>query len=100
MLNGKELIAIDKTVPKQHEKKPKKGKRTKHTLRRKDPATGRKLNLSLITEITVKTPWTIQHVLRKINTCFQLPYACVLEDSRVKPELRVFSNFSDVSVTK
>ena len=59
---------------------------------------GRTLNLSSfsfdkwpdITEITVK----ILPVLRKINEGFQLPYACASEeDSRVKPEPRVFFEF-------
>ena len=66
-----------------------------------DPVIGRKLNLSIfsfdnwrdITKITVKTPFMILHVLPMINEGFQLPYACAREDSRVKPEQRVFFLF-------
>ena len=66
-------------------------------IRKKDPVIGRKLNLSSfsfdqwpdITKIMVK----IIPVLRKINESLKLPYACTSEDSRVKPEPRVFFLF-------
>ena len=42
----------------------------------------------------------ILHVLRKINTCLQLPYAYARDDSRVKLEPRFFLDFCDLSGNK